>query len=67
MKKILVAGAGHGGLTAAINLAEKGYDVTVIEAKDRDSIGHDWHDSMNMSAFDMSGVPRPSADILPTR
>ena len=29
MKKILVAGAGHGGLSAAINLAKNGYDVIV--------------------------------------
>ena len=29
MKKILVAGAGHGGLTAAVQLAKNGYDVTV--------------------------------------
>lgn len=63
MKKILVAGAGHGGLTAAINLAKNGYDVTVIEAKDKASMGHDWYDSMNMSAFDMSGVPRPSGNM----
>ncbi len=63
MKKILVAGAGHGGLTAAINLAKNGYDVTVIEAKNKSDIGHDWHDTMNMSAFDMSGVPRPSRDM----
>ncbi len=63
MKKILVAGAGHGGLTAAVNLAKNGYDVTVIEAKDKASMGHDWHDTMNMSAFDMSGIPRPSRDM----
>lgn len=63
MKKILVAGAGHGGLTAAINLAKNGYDVTVVEAKNKSDIGHDWHDTMNMSAFDMSGVPRPSRDM----
>ncbi len=63
MKKILVAGAGHGGLTAAVHLSKNGYDVTVIEAKDRASMGHDWHDAMNMSAFDMSGIPRPSSDM----
>ena len=63
MKKILVAGAGHGGLTAAVNLAESGYDVTVIEAAEKENLGHDWHDTMNMSAFDMSGIPRPSADM----
>ena len=36
MKTILVAGAGHGGLSAAINLARKGYDVTVIEKQKRE-------------------------------
>ena len=30
-KKIIVAGAGHGGLTAAALLADKGFDVTVYE------------------------------------
>lgn len=63
MKKILVAGAGHGGLTAAINLAKNGYDVTVIEEKQREKMGHDWEDFLNMTAFDMSGIPRPSEDM----
>lgn len=63
MKKILIAGAGHGGLTAAFNLAKNGYDVTVVEAKEKESLGHDWHDAMNMSAFDMTGIPRPEADM----
>ena len=31
-KKILVLGAGQGGMVAAIKLAEAGYDVTVLEA-----------------------------------
>ncbi len=63
MKKILVAGAGHGGLTAAYQLAKNGYDVTVIEKKPRGSVGYDWHDAMNMSAFDMSGIPRPQKNM----
>lgn len=63
MGKILVAGAGHGGLTAAINLAKNGYNVTVIEEKPRNELGHDWHDSLNMSAFDMSGIDRPRDDM----
>ena len=32
MKKILVLGAGQGGMVAAIKLAEAGCDVTVLEA-----------------------------------
>ena len=35
MKKIVVAGAGHGGLTASYHLALKGYDVTVLEYKEK--------------------------------
>lgn len=34
-KKIAIIGAGPGGLTAAMILAARGFDVTVFEAKDR--------------------------------
>lgn len=34
-KHIVVIGAGPGGLTAAMELAHKGFDVTVVERKDR--------------------------------
>lgn len=44
MKKIIVAGAGHGGLVAAAELAKAGYDVTVCESKQREELGHDWED-----------------------
>ncbi len=60
MRKIIVAGAGHGGLTAAINLAKNGCDVTVIEAKERDIMGHDWCDYLGLDAFDESGIDRPA-------
>ena len=59
MKRILVAGAGHGGLTAAYNLSKAGYDVTVIESKKRENLGYDWHDALEMSAFTESGIPCP--------
>lgn len=59
MKRILIAGAGHGGLTAAYNLAKEGYDVTVIESKKREDLGYDWHDALEMSAFTESGIPCP--------
>ena len=59
MKRIIVAGAGHGGLTAAYNLAKNGYDVTVLEYKRRENLGYDWHDALEMSAFTESGIPCP--------
>lgn len=56
MKKIVVGGAGHGGLVAAAYLAQKGYDVTVFEKKPREKLGHDWHDTMNNRTFEYAGI-----------
>ncbi len=66
MKKIIVAGAGHGGLVAAYHLAKSGYDVTVYEALKRKDMGHDWHDWMEYSAFDDADLPRPDEDMIYT-
>ncbi len=63
MKKIIVAGAGHGGLSCAYHLARAGYDVTVFEKNERADMGHDWHDYMDMSAFDGSDLPRPDESM----
>ncbi len=57
MKKILVAGAGHGGLIVAANLAKKGFDVTVIEQKNRKKLGYDWTDIFDINAFIDAKVP----------
>ncbi len=43
-KRIIVAGAGHGGLVAAARLAKNGFDVTVCEKNVRETLGHDWED-----------------------
>ena len=43
-KRIIVAGAGHGGVIAAAKLAKAGYDVTVYEKQKRENLGHDWED-----------------------
>lgn len=59
MKKIVVAGAGHGGITAAIELAKNGYDVTVYEKNKRKGLGHDWHDCITLHTFDIIGMDRP--------
>ena len=59
MKKIIVAGAGHGGLVAAANLAREGFDVTVYEAKEEDQLGYDQYDSVHLDGFELAGVPVP--------
>ncbi len=62
MKKFLVAGCGIGGISAALNLAKNGYDVTVFEKCERASMGHDWHDTIYKSAFEYAGFPRPNEE-----
>ncbi len=64
MKRILIAGAGYGGLTAAINLAKNGIGVTVLEEKQECDLGHDWHDCFDIEAFEKSGVPNPAPDMF---
>ena len=63
MKKIIVAGAGHGGLIASYHLAKAGYDVTVYERNNRDRLGHDWHDYLDMTAFSGAGIPEPDESL----
>lgn len=56
MRNIIVAGAGHGGLTAAAYLADKGYNVEVYEKQRREDMGYDWHDTMNNQTFNYAGI-----------
>ncbi|MBR3768726.1 MAG: NAD(P)/FAD-dependent oxidoreductase [Clostridia bacterium] len=64
MNKILIAGAGHGGLSAAAILAKHGYIVTVLEKADRNTIGHDWHDAMDIPAFKFADIPIPPEECF---
>lgn len=61
MKKIIVAGAGHGGLTAAYHLAKNGYKVTVYEKQKKENLGFDWVDAMRRESFEKADIP-PIAD-----
>ena len=63
MKQILIAGAGHGGLVAAVHLANAGHRVRVVEKGKRADLGHDWHDWLEYAAFDGAGIPRPDDSI----
>lgn len=68
MRKILVAGAGHGGLAAAYNLAKAGYAVTVLEQKAREEAGYDWLDCISLRTLQTVGVsPLPPEALRPYR
>lgn len=61
MRKIIIAGAGHGGLVAGARLAKCGYDVHVYEQHQRQELGHDWEDRFTfdvlLNAIERSAVP----------
>ena len=62
MKRIIVAGAGHGGLAAAALLSGNGFDVTVYEKNSRTELGYDWTDIFAPGALKVACVPMPPKD-----
>lgn len=58
-KRIIVAGAGHGGIVAAYYLAKEGLDVTVYEIKKKGSLGYPQSDSIHLDGFEKAGIPVP--------
>lgn len=56
-RKILIAGAGHGGLVVGAVLAQNGYDVTVYERKVKEELGYDWEDSVEAKIFQECSLP----------
>ena len=59
MKKIVVIGAGHGGMQAAKVLAQGGFDVTVFEKSDIDHLSRDRWDTIETAVFDELDIPVP--------
>lgn len=59
--RIVVAGAGHGGLVAAYYLAQAGFDVTVYEQKAEGTLGYEQSDSVHLDGFENAGLPVPEA------
>jgi flavin-dependent dehydrogenase len=57
--RVMVAGAGPGGCIFARDLARAGFDVTVFEKGDYETIGHDWSDAMERSALAGTGFDAP--------
>ena len=65
-KTIIVAGAGHGGLTAAYHLSKSGYAVTVYERVANESdLGYEWEDFFDARTFDEAGLPEPETGKIP--
>lgn len=61
--KIIVAGGGHGGITAGMLLAKHGYDVTVYEKNSRENMGHDWTDIFDKKGFTALGLDLPDKEL----
>ena len=57
--KIIVAGGGHGGIAAAMLLAQKGFDVTVYEKNAAGKLGYDWTDIFDRKGWTTVGIPIP--------
>jgi len=55
MPNFLVAGAGHGGLCAALHLARAGQRVTVIERQQEADLGYDWTDIIERGVPERNG------------
>lgn len=62
MKKIVIIGLGHGGLSAAIRLAGD-YEVTIYEAKAKEKIAYPWEDDIRFDIFERVGIPAPDASL----
>lgn len=65
MSKITVAGAGVGGLVAAMKLAQAGHDVTVYEKLSAGDCGYEQKDSFDASAMEYADIEIPEDFYAP--
>ncbi len=57
--RVVVVGAGPGGLVLARKLAGQGIGVTVYEKESFEEIGHNWSDAVEYSALKAAGLDMP--------
>lgn len=63
MSKIVIIGAGHGGLQAAKVLSAGGNEVTVYEQNNINSLSIDRYDTIELAVFDDLGIPVPQGSF----
>ncbi len=63
-KKIIIAGAGHGGLACAALLSRNGFDVTVYEKCKRRNLGYDWTDTVDIKSFETAEIELPKDKVF---
>ena len=57
--KIVIIGAGHGGLQAAKELSKNGFSVTVYEKNSPEKVSYDWWDEVEPSVFEELKITLP--------
>ena len=64
-RKILILGAGIGGLYCAYILGKNGYNVTLLESRSQDELGFPWCDAVDPDTFKDVGIDLPSDAYIP--
>ncbi|MFX0064535.1 MAG: geranylgeranyl reductase family protein [Candidatus Hermodarchaeota archaeon] len=60
---IVIVGSGSAGAVTAFKLCKKGFQVALIERKEKNTIGKKiCGDAMDEKAFDTSGIPKPAGE-----
>jgi len=62
--KVVVIGAGPGGVVLARELAKRGVSVDIYEKGLYEDLGHDWSDAMELIALSAAGFEMPVLDGL---
>ena len=61
---VVIVGAGVAGCVMARDLAREGFSVAVIEKSNRESMGHDWWDTVEARVFDELDIPAPPPEEI---
>ena len=62
--RIIIIGAGTGGLSTALELAKAGIAATVIEQRNEDGFGNTWCNDVEVESFLAAGLPEPLDEHL---
>lgn len=65
MRKIIILGAGLGGLLVANKLKDLDYEIVIYEKRTRIELGYSWYDSVKPKTFSNVGIELPNEAIIP--